>query len=93
MRGDRSAAILRNCRRVIPPNGKLLLIERAVPERFEANPLHHAIARMDLHMLVEFGGRERSEQEFRSLLEGAGFRLSDAIATSTEFTILEALPC
>ena len=90
---ERSAAILRNCRRVIPPDGKLLLIERAVPERFEANPLHHAIARMDLHMLVEFGGRERTEKEFQSLLERTGFRLSNAVATSTEFSILEATPC
>ena len=42
----------------IPHHGKLLLIERAMPERFEACPLHHAIARADLTMLVEFGGRE-----------------------------------
>jgi SAM-dependent methyltransferase len=90
---EQSAAILRNCRRAIPSNGRLLLIERAVPERFEGNPIHHAIARMDLHMLVEFGGKERTEAEFRSLLEGAGFKLSSAVATSTEFSILEATPC
>jgi SAM-dependent methyltransferase len=90
---EQSAAILRNCRRAIPSNGRLLLIERAVPERFEGNPIHHAIARMDLHMLVEFGGRERTEAEFRSLLERTGFKLSSAVATSTEFSILEATPC
>jgi orsellinic acid C2-O-methyltransferase len=90
---EQSATILRNCRRAIPTNGRLLLIERAVPERFEGNAIHHAIARMDLHMLVEFGGKERTEAEFRNLLEGAGFRLSSAIATSTEFSILEATPC
>ncbi len=90
---EQSAAILRNCRRAISSNGKILLIERAVPERFEGNPIHHAIARMDLHMLVEFGGKERTEAEFRSLLEGAGFKLSSAVATSTEFSILEATPC
>ena len=44
-------------------------------------------------MLVEFGGRERTEAEFRTLLEGAGFELSSAVATSTEFSILEATPC
>lgn len=90
---ERSAVILRNCRGAIPPSGRLLLIERAVPERFGENPTHHAIARMDLHMLVEFGGKERTESEFRSLLKGAGFKLSSAIATSTEFSILEAKPC
>lgn len=89
----RCLAILRNCRRAILSNGRLLLIERAAPERFEGIPHHHAIARMDLHMLVEFGGRERTEAEFRSLLEGAGFRLTSAVATSTEFSIMEATPC
>jgi hypothetical protein len=48
---------------------------------------------MDLHMLVEFGGRERTEKEFRCLLERTGFKLSNAVATSTEFSILEAMPC
>jgi orsellinic acid C2-O-methyltransferase len=90
---EQCAAILRSCRRAIPSNGRLLLIERAVPERFEGNPIHHAIARMDLHMLVEFGGKERTEGEFRNLLEGAGFKLTSAVATSTEFSILEATPC
>ena len=90
---EQSAVILRNCRRAIPSNGRLILIERAVPERFEGNPIHHAIARMDLHMLVEFGGKERTEAEFRNLLEGAGFKLSGVVATSTEFSILEAMPC
>jgi hypothetical protein len=90
---EQSAAILRNCRRAIPSNGRLVLIERAVPERFDGNPIHHAIARMDLHMLVEFGGKERTEAEFRRLLEGAGFKLYGAVATSTEFSILEATPC
>ena len=90
---ERCLAILRNCRRAIPSNGRLLLIERAAPERFEGIPHHHAIARMDLHMLVEFGGKERTETEFRSLLEGAGFKLTSAVATSTEFSILEAIPC
>jgi hypothetical protein len=90
---EQSATILRNCRRAIPSDGILLLIERAVPKRFEANPLHHSIARMDLHMLVEFGGRERTEAEFGNLLENAGFKMSNAVATSTEFSILEARPC
>jgi hypothetical protein len=90
---EQSAAILRTCRRAIPAEGRLFLIERAVPERFDENPIHHAIARMDLHMLVEFGGKERTKAEFRRLLEGTGFKLSRAVATATEFSILEATPC
>ena len=66
---QKSRAILLNCRRAIPLNGKLLLIEQIVPDRFEACSLHHAIAWADLTMLVEFGGRERTLREFRDLLE------------------------
>jgi orsellinic acid C2-O-methyltransferase len=89
---DKSMAILRNCRRAIPPEGKLIVIERIMPERFDACPLHHAIARVDLTMLVEFGGRERTEAEFRALLESAGFALAKVTATSLEYSILEGIP-
>jgi SAM-dependent methyltransferase len=89
---EEAVAILRNCRRAVAPEGKLLVIERIMPERFEACPLHHAIARVDLTMLVEFGGRERTEAEFHSLLESAGFALAKVTATSLEYSLLEGIP-
>ena len=64
-----------------------------MPERFDACPLHHAIARVDLTMLVEFGGRERTEAEFRVLFESAGFTLAKVTATSLEYSLLEGIPC
>ena len=90
---QKSRAILLNCRRAIPLNGKLLLIERIVPDRFEACSLHHAIAWADLTMLVEFGGRERTVREFRDLLESSGFTLTSATATSLGYSVLEGIPC
>ena len=90
---QKSQAILLNCRRAIPLNGKLLLIERIVPDRFEACSLHHAIAWADLTMLVEFGGRERTVREFRDLLESSGFKLTSATATSLGYSVLEGIPC
>ena len=35
-------------------------------------------------MLVMLGGRERTEAEYGSLFEGAGFRLSSITATHTD---------
>jgi ubiquinone/menaquinone biosynthesis C-methylase UbiE len=90
---ERSVLILRNCRRAIPREGKLLVIERVVPERFEACWLHHAIARMDLTMLVGFAGRERTETEFRQLLASSGFELTKVTATSLDYAVIEAVPC
>ena len=88
----RSTTILRNCRRAISQGGKLLLIERVMPRRFEACELHHAIARADLTMLVTYSGRERTEAEFSRLLDTSGFKLTRVIANGTEFSVLEGAP-
>lgn len=89
---ERSGVILRKCRRVIRPNGKLLLVERIMPERLKSIRRHYAIAQADLTMLLGPGGRERTETEFRELLDTSGFRLTRIIKTQTEHSIIEAVP-
>jgi orsellinic acid C2-O-methyltransferase len=89
----RSKIILQNCRRAILPNGKLLIIERVLPSRFEASSRHNALARADLNMLVALGGRERTEAEFKNLFETSGFRLSRVVETGLEYSIIEGVPC
>jgi SAM-dependent methyltransferase len=88
---ERAAFILRNCRRAAAPDARLLLIERIMPLRLEASPVHRTVVYADMAMLVGPGGRERTEDEFRLLLEGAGFGLSRVIATAQGYNILEAL--
>lgn len=46
---------------------------------------------IDLHMLVETGGRERTEPECGDLLERSGFRL-DRIFRGVPWCLLEAVP-
>ena len=89
---EQSAVILRNCRRAIPQDGRLLLVERIMPARLEATPRHHAIAQADLTMLLGPGGRERTEAEFRILLQSTGFRSTRFIATALEYSIVEGIP-
>lgn len=72
----RSLAILKNCHRVMAPQGKLLLVELVLPERIDQSPMSQLIAGSDVNMLVNPGGRERTDAEFRSLFEAAGFRLT-----------------
>jgi len=43
-------------------------------------------------MLIMTGGKERTIEEFRQLLAKAGFRLNRVIPTSSEVSIIEALP-
>lgn len=79
-------AILKNCHAAMPPHGRLLLIEAPLPRRNE--PSLHKL--MDINMLVMTGGRERTEAEYRSLLEAAGFTLTRVAVTPLELAVIEA---
>jgi cyclopropane fatty-acyl-phospholipid synthase-like methyltransferase len=81
-----SIAILKNCHAAMPPHSRLLLIEAPLPPRNE--PSLHKL--MDINMLVMTGGRERTEAEYRSLLEAAGFSLTRVTVTPLELAVLEA---
>jgi len=85
---DKALQILRNCRRVVPENGVLLLVEMSLCE-----PNQPSIGKaIDLYMLVLTGGRERSVEEYRDLLARAGFRLNRVVPTGTEFAVFESVP-
>jgi hypothetical protein len=43
-------------------------------------------------MLVVTGGKERTIEEYRELLEKGGFRLNKVVPTAVEFVIIEAIP-
>ena len=78
---DRASLILKNCRRAIAPNGRLLVLESVLPPKVDRSPeTLGAILVGDLNMLVSAGGRERTAKEFSALLEEAGFRLNNIVA-------------
>ncbi len=84
---ERAAAILRNCRRAMAENGRLLLIEAVIPPG--NGPFFHKF--MDLNMMVMTGGRERTEAEYRALLSAAGFKLTRIVPTQFELSVIEAM--
>jgi hypothetical protein len=43
-------------------------------------------------MMILTGGRERTIEQYRALLEGAGFRLNEVIPTAAELNVIEATP-
>jgi hypothetical protein len=89
---EQSKMILKNCRRAMTGEGKLLLVEQVYPARLEASEDHQAIARSDLNMLIGPGGHERTEDEFRALLSSTGFLLQKVIPVELSFNLLEAIP-
>jgi len=88
---DKEAArIVAVCAEAMPPNGRLLVIERLMPERFRATPNDLRLAMADLHMMVVLGGRERTEAEFRALLAAGGLRLMRKAPLPMGTWVLEA---
>lgn len=76
-RDQEAIAILKNCRAAILPNGVLLIVEFILPAVIShADPLLEGPLMSDLNMLAVTGGKERSEREWKALLEAAGFRLT-----------------
>jgi hypothetical protein len=80
--------ILRNCRRAIRPDGKMLLLERVLKPANQVDDGKLA----DLNMLLMLGGRERTEAEFRALLSEVGFHLTRVIPTAGSPSIIESQP-
>jgi ubiquinone/menaquinone biosynthesis C-methylase UbiE len=83
-----SIRILKNVRRAIQPDGKLLLVDFVIPPGNDPHPGKLP----DINMLVSLGGRERTEAEFRDVLAQAGFRLTQVIPTSAGKSVIEAVP-
>ena len=74
---DQAVAILTNCRRAMAAGARVLLVERYV-----ATDPHEALPVLlpDLEMLVNVGGRERTTDEYATLLARGGFRLARSIS-------------
>jgi ubiquinone/menaquinone biosynthesis C-methylase UbiE len=76
-RDAEAITILKNCHAVTPKHGSLLIIEFILPPLVShADPQLEGHLMSDLNMLAVTGGRERSEREWRTLLEAAGFNLT-----------------
>lgn len=86
---EKCLRILGNVRQVMPPTGKLLLVEGVVPPG--NGPSFTKL--LDLNMLVIPGGKERAEAEYRELYEQAGFRLTRIVPTKSEVSVIEGERC
>jgi hypothetical protein len=81
--------VLTTCREAMPVDARLLLVEAIVPERAHDGP---EAVRMDIHMLMLLGARERTQAQFRRLLADAGFELVRVVPTGSpaSLSVLEA---
>ncbi|MEU6121390.1 methyltransferase [Streptomyces sp. NPDC047123] len=78
--------ILRNCRAVMAPDARLLIVDCVLPVGNEP----HVGKTLDVAMAAIVDGRERTEDEFAALLVGAGLRLTRILPTDAFPSIVEA---
>ncbi|MEV4757843.1 methyltransferase [Micromonospora sp. NPDC049559] len=78
--------ILRNIAKAAAPGARLVLMEMVMPEDDGA----HFTKTIDLVMLTLFGGRERTQAEWRRLLADGGFRLDRVVSGSGVISAIEA---
>ena len=85
---EMAVRILRSCREGMNDQSRVMLMEKKLPRGNEPSPYKIA----DIGMLVLTGGRERTEAEYRELLEMAGLRLTRTVPTETVISVIEAVP-
>lgn len=86
-----SLALLRSCRNQMPDSATLLVVGTVLPDT--ASPEHPVMFFTDLNMLVNSGGRERTENEFRSMLRETGFTVDSVrLGAAGPLSIIQATP-
>ncbi len=79
--------ILDQCRKAMRPDSRLLIVEMVLPP----GDAPHPGKILDMVMLVLVGGLERTEAEYRHLLDRAGLRLSRVVPTQSPVSVVEAV--
>ena len=84
----RATKILRNCRRSMARAGRVLIVERLIPEDgSDAVPTLLS----DINMLVFTGGQERTNDEYSKLLGSAGLKLGSIQPVAFPYGVIEGL--
>jgi hypothetical protein len=86
---ERSIVILKNVRKAMKPEARLLVIE-AVIEPATCSGAPGKL--MDLNMLVMTGGKERTAEEYAALFRASGFELSRVVPVPGGQAVVEGKP-
>ena len=82
---DKSTKILQNIHRAMGNEARLLVVEGVILPGND--PSFGKL--LDLAMLVNPGGKERTEEEYRKLFEAGGFHLTKIVPTKGEVSVIE----
>lgn len=82
--------ILKNCYAALPDHGKVMVVELVVPESPESTVDVRSKLQFDLILMnMNPGGKERTEREFKTLAEAAGFSNIEVKCSVYSFSLME----
>jgi hypothetical protein len=84
----RATQILRNCQRSMARGGRVLIVERLIPQ--DGSDAVPALL-SDINMLVLSGGQERTNAEYGELLTAAGLKLGRVQPVAFPYGVIEGL--
>jgi len=85
---DDCVRILKNIRKAMQESARLMIIESVIDD---INKPSWGKA-SDIFMMAGLGGRERTKEEFRSILEQSGFRIAEVQRTVSPLSLIIAAP-
>ncbi|MEU5951178.1 methyltransferase [Streptomyces sp. NPDC047525] len=90
---EQAVTILTHCREVLPPAGRVLIVEPVLPEVVDAKAAGLTYL-TDLNMMVNVGGRERTRADFDEVCRKAGLSLTSVtpLEQADPFCLIEATP-
>lgn len=80
--------ILHTVREAMSPSARLIIVEIVLPQGNRPHPGKY----IDLEMLINSGGRERTAAEYRELLAHCGFAIERIVNTISPESVIEARP-
>jgi SAM-dependent methyltransferase len=85
---DRAVSILAECRKAMAEDGRVLIIERLIPDDPE-----QAVPTLlsDLNMLIVTGGKERTNAEYGELLARSGLALGRVTPVAFPYGVIEGV--
>ena len=83
----KATTILKNIHRASPADACVILLETVIAPGNAPNTGKW----LDLEMLLIPGGKERTEEEYRALFAGAGFRVTKFVPTKSPMSVIEAV--
>ncbi|KAK1270966.1 hypothetical protein QJS04_geneDACA004427 [Acorus gramineus] len=83
--------ILKKCKEAVPRDGKVIIVD-VVLEMGSKHPFNKWRMNMDLDMMINTGGKERTEEEWKELIYAAGFAGYSIKNISALQSVIETYP-